>query len=69
MGVELEGTDELPFEERQYACLVALATALRERYPIVDCVGHCDVAVPAGRKTDPGPFFDWSRFHGLLASR
>ena len=69
VGVELEGTDELPFEEPQYVCLAALAAALRERYPILDCVGHADIAVPAGRKTDPGPFFDWTRFHGLLAGR
>ncbi len=66
IGVELEGTDELSFEELQYVRLAAVARALRARYPIVDCVGHSDIAVPAGRKTDPGPHFDWSRFKELL---
>jgi len=59
IGVELEGCDEQPFEDLQYRQLVALLAALRKRYPIEFVVGHSDIA--PGRKTDPGPCFDWSR--------
>ncbi len=59
IGIELEGTDDLPFEDSQYAMLDRLLTAIRRRYPIRDVVGHSDVA--PGRKTDPGPCFDWGR--------
>ena len=63
IGVELEGTDELPYETVQYALLARLTDALRARYPIVDVAGHSDVA--PGRKTDPGPAFDWGRYRRL----
>ncbi|GLU30832.1 1,6-anhydro-N-acetylmuramyl-L-alanine amidase AmpD [Trinickia caryophylli] len=59
IGIELEGTDDLPFEAAQYATLAALVTALVARYPIDALAGHADIA--PGRKTDPGPAFDWSR--------
>ncbi|MFT3847528.1 MAG: 1,6-anhydro-N-acetylmuramyl-L-alanine amidase AmpD [Propionivibrio sp.] len=59
IGVELEGCDELPFEDAQYECLLRLLDALRAAYPISAVVGHCDIA-PV-RKTDPGPCFDWGR--------
>jgi AmpD protein len=59
IGIELEGTDDLPYEEAQYATLAALVDALCARYPIEDIVGHSDIA--PGRKTDPGPAFDWQR--------
>lgn len=59
IGIELEGDDETPFEEAQYAMLNALLTALKEVYPIAAVTGHSDIA--PGRKTDPGPCFDWSR--------
>lgn len=62
IGVELEGTDELPFREAQYLTLAQLARVLRSSYPIKDCVGHSDIAIPRGRKTDPGPYFDWRYF-------
>ena len=59
IGIELEGDDETPFEEAQYAMLNALLTALKEVYPIAAVTGHSDIA--PGRKTDPGPCFDWSK--------
>jgi AmpD protein len=59
IGVELEGVDTRPYTERQYARLVPLAATLRRRYPIAEIVGHSDIA--PGRKTDPGPAFDWER--------
>ncbi len=66
IGVELEGTDCDAFEDVQYQVLARLARALLEKYPIADCVGHSDIALPPGRKTDPGPFFDWPRFQSLI---
>ena len=65
VGIELEGDDATPFESAQYRQLAALARALQERYRIRDIVGHSDIA--PGRKTDPGPFFDWDRFRALTA--
>jgi AmpD protein len=59
VGIELEGTDDLPFTDAQYECLDGLLAALYRRYPIADLVGHSDIA--PGRKTDPGPCFDWER--------
>ena len=66
IGIELEGTDATPFEDVQYARLVELTHALEARYPIVDRVGHSDIA--PGRKTDPGLCFDWARYRSLLES-
>lgn len=59
LGIELEGCDEAPFERAQYETLIPLIAALRHHYPIQDIVGHSDIS--PGRKTDPGPHFDWSR--------
>ncbi|MDE2423467.1 MAG: 1,6-anhydro-N-acetylmuramyl-L-alanine amidase AmpD [Betaproteobacteria bacterium] len=59
IGVELEGTDDSAFTEKQYATLQFLIELLKQHYPISDIVGHEDVA--PGRKTDPGPYFDWQR--------
>ena len=58
LGIELEGSDFQPFAPAQYAALWTLVDALRTRYPIAAIAGHCHVA--PGRKTDPGPCFDWA---------
>lgn len=60
IGIELEGTDFEPFESAQYDTLVALTIALHARYPLTDIAGHEQIA--PGRKTDPGPFFQWSHY-------
>ena len=59
IGIELEGDDETIFEQAQYQILNELITELRRAFPILDVVGHCDIA--PGRKTDPGSGFDWQR--------
>jgi AmpD protein len=64
IGIELEGTDLLAYEPNQYQRLAQLCRELQGRYPIDAIVGHSDVA--AGRKTDPGPSFDWSKFNSCL---
>jgi AmpD protein len=64
IGIELEGCDELPFESAQYAVLARLIRVLHRSYDIRDIVGHADIA--PGRKTDPGPHFDWPRLRRLL---
>ena len=59
IGIELEGCDDLPFEDAQYARLVGLIGRICAHYPVVALAGHADIA-PA-RKTDPGPCFAWRR--------
>lgn len=66
VGIELEGCDEHPYADAQYRCLAAVIGALRDAYPTLaaDAVaGHAEVA--PGRKTDPGPAFDWDRLAAL----
>jgi len=64
VGVELEGADDQPFADIQYAKLAPLITALQRAYGALEIVGHSDIA-PA-RKTDPGPCFDWQRLRRLI---
>jgi AmpD protein len=69
IGIELEGTDDIPYTEPQYEQLAALVEALLAAYPSLSAehiVGHSDVA--PGRKTDPGPAFDWEHWRGFLRS-
>ena len=66
IGIELEGSDDLPFDETQYTVLAQVTAALQAAYPKIlqHLAGHSDIA--PGRKTDPGSFFDWVKFRTLL---
>ncbi len=68
IGIELEGQDETPYEAPQYRKLAEVIRVLRARFPDIgaqDIVGHADIA--PGRKTDPGPAFDWTQLRNMLA--
>ena len=67
IGIELEGTDLRRYEPVQYAVLAEVCTSLIHTYGMMDIAGHCHIA--PGRKTDPGPAFDWRQLRGLLAAR
>ena len=60
LGVELEGSDTVLFTDRQYASLTRLTRCLQRSYRLSSIEGHSDIA--PGRKTDPGPHFDWLRY-------
>lgn len=63
IGIELEGDDHGPFEDIQYSTLAHCTRAIQSRYPAIAndrIAGHSDIA--PGRKTDPGPWFDWTRY-------
>jgi len=67
IGIEVEGCDDKPFEDIQYHQLAQIIMALCERYPRLNyerITGHEHIA--PGRKTDPGPFFDWDYLRQLL---
>ncbi len=67
IGIELEGADDVRYTGAQYRMLVRLARALAKRYPIAGLTGHSDIA--PGRKTDPGPTFDWNAVLSKVALR
>ena len=67
IGIELEGSDDLPFEDAQYQAFVDVVLMLDKSYPKIQnhIAGHSDIAPM--RKTDPGPYFDWQRFRKALS--
>ena len=69
IGIELEGSDDTPYEPQQYARLAEVIIALEKAYPGLSrhrLAGHSDIA--PGRKTDPGPAFQWPQLLALLSS-
>jgi AmpD protein len=65
IGIELEGTEFIPYTDAQYAQLNAVLALLLNNYPALSrqrITGHSDIAPE--RKTDPGVSFDWSRLIG-----
>lgn len=67
IGIELEGSDYVPFTERQYKKLAQISLDIMNHYPQITAdrvCGHSEVA--PGRKTDPGPYFDWRKYKQLL---
>jgi AmpD protein len=70
VGIELEGADDTPYEDAQYHRLAEVTKEVTARFPAITpqrIAGHSDIA--PGRKTDPGPAFDWPRFRQLLEGR
>lgn len=65
IGIELEGLEGDAFEPEQYECLAALVAGIGQAYPIRHVAGHEHVA--PGRKSDPGPGFDWQALRDQLA--
>lgn len=67
IGIEMEGTDTQPYTDQQYTVLASVTAALQQAYPALTAeriTGHSDIA--PGRKTDPGPAFDWQRYRALV---
>ena len=67
VGIELEGADRIPYTDAQYRVLCRVTRQIMRHFPAITperIVGHCDIA--PGRKTDPGPAFDWKRFRAGL---
>jgi len=70
IGIELEGCDDRPYEAVQYRVLADIGTVLLKTFPMLSperIVGHSDIS--PGRKTDPGPYFDWTYFRSLLVAQ
>lgn len=69
IGIELEGSDHQAFSDAQYECLAQISQTLMKCYPGITeerITGHSDIA--PGRKTDPGPFFDWNTYRQRLST-
>jgi AmpD protein len=69
LGIELEGSDDASYTDRQYETLAPVIRAIIDAYPALSArsiAGHCDIS--PGRKSDPGPAFDWLRLYDGLAS-
>ena len=67
IGIELQGTDDLPYTEAQYQSLIETTLEIQKVFPNITkerIVGHCDIAPE--RKTDPGQSFDWHRYKNAL---
>ena len=66
IGIELEGSDFVPFTDRQYEVLAEVITAIYSAYPKTrqHLTGHSDIA--PGRKTDPGDYFEWPRLRKMV---
>jgi AmpD protein len=69
IGIELEGTDDVPYTDEQYEHLVPVVIAVMRAYRMISprtIAGHCDIS--PGRKSDPGPVFDWMRLYDGIAT-
>ncbi|CAN0597937.1 unnamed protein product, partial [Ectocarpus sp. 12 AP-2014] len=67
IGIELEGADDIPYTDEQYQSLADVSAYVMAAWPEIRrdrITGHCDIA--PGRKTDPGPAFDWKHYHQRL---
>ncbi len=70
IGIELEGTDHDAYSDVQYRVLAQVTREILARYPAITperITGHSDIA--PGRKTDPGPAFDWERYLGMVSGK
>ena len=68
IGIELEGSDDIPYTHAQYCTLLGVTKTLQSYYPLITSeriVGHSDIA--PGRKTDPGAAFDWRYYKKQLS--
>lgn len=67
VGIELEGTDSIPYTDAQYQTLAEVTRSLMRNYPAITTdriVGHSDIA--PGRKSDPGEAFRWEKYKAIL---
>ena len=66
IGIELEGTDTTRFTEKQYFNLAKLTKVLKRKFAIREIVSHSEIALPIGRKSDPGDLFEWDKYKKLI---